>query len=97
MQDKQKVIVIHPADNVGVALSPLKTGNVINYPDATVEIMNDIPYGFKVALADIPKGESIIKYGEVIGISSRNIKRGEKVHTHNCESRRGRGDIRQGQ
>jgi len=88
----QKILVIHPSDNVGVALFTLKVGELINNPDATIEIKNDIPYGFKVALKDIEKGQPVIKYGEIIGISSHNIQRGEIVHIHNCESQRGRGD-----
>ena len=88
----QKILAIHSADNVGVALITLTAGEEINYLKATIIVMNDIPYGFKIALKNIKKGQSVIKYGEVIGISSQNIQRGEKVHVHNCESLRGRGD-----
>jgi altronate dehydratase small subunit len=37
-------------------------------------------------------GDSIIKYGEVIGVATREIAPGQHVHVHNLESRRGRGD-----
>ncbi|MEL7569849.1 MAG: UxaA family hydrolase, partial [Eubacteriaceae bacterium] len=54
---------------------------------------NDIPYGHKVAVIAINKGELINKYGEEIGIASKDITPGEHVHVHNLDSMRGRGDL----
>jgi altronate dehydratase len=42
-----------------------------------------IPRGHKVATADIKKGDGIIKYGERMGHATKDITRGEHVHTHN--------------
>jgi altronate dehydratase small subunit len=53
-----------------------------------------IPAGHKIALRDFKKGESVIKYGEVIGAASENIAKGAHVHVHNLEGLRGRGDRR---
>jgi len=58
----------------------------------SVTLTNDIPYGHKIALTDIPKGEAIVKYGEHIGIATTDIRAGQHVHVHNVESTRGRGD-----
>jgi len=33
-----------------------------------------------------------VKYGEPIGIATRDIRSGQHVHVHNLESARGRGD-----
>ena len=63
-------IIINEKDNVAVTL----TGE------------GGIPAGHKFALKDIPKGEKVIKYGEVIGIAKENIKNGEWVHVHNVKS-----------
>lgn len=46
----------------------------------------DVPAGHKVALEDIPQGGPVIKYGEVIGRASRDIEKGEWVHSHNLRS-----------
>ena len=35
----------------------------------------------------------MLKYGEIIGQATEQIDPGEWVHTHNCKSTRGRGDI----
>ncbi len=55
-------------------------------------VLGDIPYGHKIALTDIAPGQDIIKYGEAIGMASRQIGKGEYVHVHNLDSKRGRGD-----
>ena len=42
--------------------------------------------GHKYALADIAKGENIIKYGNPIGHATADIKKGEHVHSHNMKT-----------
>lgn len=42
--------------------------------------------GHKYAICDIAKGEKIIKYGYPIGIATKKIKEGEKVHTENLKT-----------
>ena len=58
-----------------------------------VTVIGDVPYGHKIAVRDIRKGELIIKNGEEIGIATHDIRRGEYVHIHNLDSLRGRGDL----
>lgn len=89
-----KILVIHPNDNVGVALVSLKKSEEIKSRTGAplLNAAEEIPFGFKVALNPIKKDGPVIKYGEIIGIASKDINTGEKVHIHNCESRRGRGD-----
>ena len=45
-----------------------------------------IPAGHKQALRDIPEGEFVIKYGQIIGRATQDIKAGEWVHSHNLRS-----------
>lgn len=59
-----------------------------------ITVRGDVPYGHKIALADIKKGEKIMKYGECIGMASTNIQKGDYVHVHNIEALRGRGDLK---
>ena len=56
-------------------------------------VHGDVPYGHKIALRDIAKGEPIMKYGESIGAASHDIKKGDYVHIHNMDAMRGRGDL----
>lgn len=58
-----------------------------------ITVHGDVPYGHKIALLNIRKGEDIIKYGESIGAATADILRGDYVHVHNLEALRGRGDL----
>ena len=58
-----------------------------------VKVIGDVPYGHKIAVRDIKKGELINKYGEEICAATVDIKKGEYVHVHNLEALRGRGDL----
>ena len=55
-------------------------------------VHGDVPYGHKIAIAEIHVGEQITKYGEEIGIATQEIRPGDYVHVHNLDSMRGRGD-----
>ena len=46
-------------------------------------VATDLDTGHKVALRDIAAGENVIKYGFPIGHATRDIKKGERVHTDN--------------
>ena len=74
------ILTLHKSDNVAVAKRPLKTGLVL--PNDVV-VLRDVPFGHKVALVDVPDGEPIRKYGQIIGFARGPIARGEHVHTHN--------------
>jgi altronate dehydratase small subunit len=86
-------LLMTESDNVATVLDDLAAGRAIEYEGDTVALVEDVPFGHKIALAEIPEGESVRKYGEVIGRTTRDVTPGEWVHTHNCESTRGRGDL----
>jgi (2R)-sulfolactate sulfo-lyase subunit alpha len=54
----------------------------------TVRAMDDIPLGHKIALSDIAKGDTIIKYGHDIGRAIAEIPKGCHVHVHNLKTKR---------
>lgn len=89
---------VNEIDNVAVVFSEnIKKGTTLNVRDYKGEIqrvvlLSDIPYGHKVAVKDINKGDLILKYGEEIGAATAQIKTGEHVHVHNMDSQRSRGD-----
>ena len=90
-------LIIKKIDNVATALQDIEPGNFVTAKHGeerfTIEARDKIPFGFKIALKNIPKGEPIIKYGEVIGRASIDIEEGALVHIHNLEGTRGRGDL----
>lgn len=81
-----KWIQINAKDNVVVALAPISNGTVISLDNLSFTVCEDIPSGHKVAICDINKGESIIKYGYPIGGAKDDIKTGSWVHTHNAKT-----------
>ncbi len=88
-------LVHSPKDNVGVVvIEELKSGTqmlgVITETDTTtgVTARNDIPIGHKVALVDLKKGDTVIKYGEDVGRMIADAKTGEHVHVHNLKTKR---------
>lgn len=79
----EKIIQIAQNDNVVVALTPIKAGDVFKVNDKQVTALEDIPQGHKIAVQSIDKEESIIKYGFSIGHATKEIKAGQWIHTHN--------------
>jgi altronate hydrolase/altronate dehydratase small subunit len=88
-----EAVVIHPEDDVAVALRPLAAGRARVRRGADVvllDIAQAVPLGHKLALRDMPAGAMVRKYGEVIGVLTEAVGRGGHVHVHNLRSRRAR-------
>jgi len=79
MSEEPIIIRISKEDNVGVVANDtgLPKGTLL---DDGTRLQDDVPSGYKVAMADIPAGGRIIRYGQTIGYSNRMINRGELVH-----------------
>lgn len=95
MAERRMWIRMHDTDNVATALDHLRAGTNISSDEKGIDIVlkDDIPFGHKFAIVDIPAHSAVEKYGEVIGEATKNITVGEHVHVHNVDSRRGRGDL----
>lgn len=87
---KEKFLVIDSKDNVATAKIEVNEGMIFITDDGcSIKAKSQIPFGHKMALKDIAKGEPIIKYGQRIGVATQDIKAGELVHTHNLSGERG--------
>jgi len=88
----KKAILIDERDNVATVTSDISEGEAVEVlsPEgatvATPTTLDAIPFGHKVALRGLARGEKVVKYGETIGVASKPIKTGGWVHTHNVES-----------
>ncbi len=81
---EKPVLIINEKDNVAVALRDLAAGENLALPGGgELTAATNIPYGHKIALVELSQGDPVIKYAEAIGLASREIGRGEWVHTHN--------------
>jgi len=76
------LITLHKRDNVAVAPMSIPSNKAIN---SNLTSKDPIPFGHKIALFKINKNDFIYKYGQIIGIASKDIIKGEHVHSHNLE------------
>ncbi|WP_240941193.1 UxaA family hydrolase [Paenibacillus sp. HB172176] len=89
-------IVMNEKDHVATALRDLAKGEQVQFLVGAelrcVAVQENIDFGHKIALTPIAAGVKVLKYGEVIGLSTTSIEAGSHVHVHNLEGIRGRGD-----
>ena len=86
-----RAIVLNPSDNVATLIDFGRAGKSCTLQgeaSGQVKLAQDIAFGHKVCIANIPQGANILKYGQVIGRASRTLKAGEHAHVHNVESAR---------
>lgn len=83
---KSKYIIMHEKDNCATSLIDLSQNEEIKINNKTIKLINPIPVGHKFALKVINKGENVIKYGEIIGVTTKDINLGEWIHIHNIKS-----------
>ncbi|MFN4058991.1 MAG: UxaA family hydrolase [Roseinatronobacter sp.] len=95
MATKPHLLVHHKTDNVGVGVvEGLTAGTGMlcvcteDNSDFRLTMTTDIPIGHKVALKDLSAGDTVIKYGEDIGIMIGSAQIGGHVHTQNLKTKR---------
>lgn len=81
-----KILHIHPADNVAVALSPFDKGMTVAIGNIEIAILENILAGHKLAIRAIREQEKIFKYGHCIGHATQDISAGAWVHSHNLHT-----------
>ncbi|ERK64604.1 MULTISPECIES: UxaA family hydrolase [Oscillospiraceae] len=78
-------IVLNEKDNVAVVPRAVAKGSVVTAAGLELEAAEDIPVGHKIAIAAIPSGSMVVKYGTAIGQAECDILPGQWVHTHNVK------------
>ena len=76
-----RVLRLNPSDNVALALAEVSPGTRLTEGSTTSR--TTIRPGHKIALSAIAAGETIRKYGQVIGVATTDIAPGDHVHSHN--------------
>lgn len=83
-------LMMDVTDNVVTCVNEVEAGEMVVYRKGdeicTIKAEESIPYCHKIALVDIPKGAEIIKYGEILGETSEEIKMGHWVSHNNLFS-----------
>ena len=86
-------LVHDSVDSVGVVVvenisaGSTLTGWVMDTDDTvSIQAIDDIPLGHKIALVDLEEGVDVIKYGFSIGRTKASISRGAHLHVHNTKT-----------
>jgi hypothetical protein len=82
----QKLIKLHPNDNVQIVVKEIKAGELLMVNKNVVSFDKDIQIGHKIAEQSITNGQKIIKYGVPIGSAITDIAIGAHIHLHNMKS-----------
>lgn len=89
-------IQLAPTDNVATMVSAAADGQAVTVNTRggalQIDALEPIPFGFKIAVADIAAGDQVYKYGASIGQATADIAAGTLVHVHNLAGLRAGGD-----
>jgi hypothetical protein len=87
---KQRILKVHKADNVMVALQNLQKGETIHYLGKDYLLAADISAKHKFFEHDMPPGEKVIMYGALVGTAQQFIPAGGLMTTGNIKHASGR-------
>ncbi|MEI6088090.1 MAG: altronate dehydratase family protein [Bacteroidota bacterium] len=85
MVEKQKVLQVHPSDNVLVALKDLGKDELILFNGISYLLLDSVPAKHKFTIQDIPKEGSIKMYGVLVGKATIDLPVGSKITTANTK------------
>lgn len=80
---KNKVLKVHPSDNIIVALQDFSAGDEVVFNGDTFQLLENIPTKHKFAEHDFAEGEIIKMYGVTVGKARRPIPKGTRISTDN--------------
>jgi len=89
-----KVLKVHPDDNVIVALQDLARGDEVSYNNKKYRIADDIPAKHKFFVNDMNTGDEVIMYGVLVGKAQNFIPAGGLMTTSNIKHAAERYDYR---
>ena len=82
---KQKILKVHPDDNVLVALTNLSRGETLTYNGESFMLQDDIPAKHKFVTRNLAQGDSVIMYGVLVGKAQTDIPKGGIISTANIK------------
>ena len=80
-----KILKVHPSDNVIVALTDLKKGDELALDGETYTLAEDIAAKHKFAARDFAPGDEVQMYGVLVGKAQNEIRRGSWLNVFNTK------------
>lgn len=81
----ERILKIHPDDNVIVALQDFRRGTELSYNGATYQLVDDIPAKHKFFTHDLNTGDEVTMYGVLVGKAVHFIPAGSLMTTSNIK------------
>ena len=79
--------IANEKDDVVTVLEPVNAGDTVTYllqgEELSFTALDNVPKYHKVARREVGADRHLIKYGEVIGLTTADIHTGNHVHTQN--------------
>ncbi len=92
---KPNALKVDPDDNVATVFIELQAGDYAilesdepGEQPLSIVAQERIPYGHKIALQPLRRGDAVVKYGAPIASATTDIEQGMHIHLHNVRSRR---------
>lgn len=85
MSNKNKILKIHPKDNVLVALTDLAKGEKVTYNSQEFTLQDAVAAKHKFTTEKLSKGDAVYMYGVLVGRAKKDIKEGGLISTTNLE------------
>jgi len=83
---QNKVLKIHPSDNVLVALTNLAKDEIIEFNNTAYALLEPIPAKHKFFMYDLAQGDEIKMYGVTVGkVVTNKVQRGERMTIENTK------------
>ncbi|RYY40139.1 MAG: altronate dehydratase [Chitinophagaceae bacterium] len=80
-----RVLKVHRADNVLVALQDLARGEQVSFEGTTYTLVDDIPAKHKFFTSDMKAGDAVTMYGVLVGKAQYDIPQGARMSTENIK------------
>ena len=81
----QKVLKVHPDDNLIVALQDLTAGDQVSLDGETFILVSPTSAKHKFAAVQLNQGDAVVMYGVLVGRAMQPIQRGEVITTFNLK------------
>jgi altronate hydrolase len=81
----QKVLKVHPDDNVIVALQDIAKGETVFYNNVSYQTADNIPAKHKFFAHNMKQGDEVIMYGVLVGEAQIDIPRGGLMNVFNVK------------
>jgi altronate hydrolase len=81
----QKVLKVHPDDNLIVALQDLKSGEQVSLDGEVFSVVSPTSAKHKFAAKKLNQGDEVFMYGVLVGRAVQPIQRGEIITTFNVK------------